>query len=155
MSDEFQDPLENYDPKRYADPMEAALATQPVAEIQSTPYASVSPGTSIADAVRKLASLHVACLLVEQNGKLVGVFSDRDVLGKVALEYDDMKDRSVSEVMTQDPVYVYDNDSSATVLTVMAVSGFRHVPVVNLDDTIIGIASPHRVTGFLQRYFVD
>ncbi len=152
MSDAFQDPLENYDPKQYADPLEEAFATRPVADIQSTPYASVSPETSVADAMEKLANLHVACLLVEQEGKLVGVFSDRDVLNRVALEYEEVKDHPVSEVMTSDPVFVYDTDSSATVLTVMAVSGFRHVPVVTLDGAIVGIASPHRVTAFLQRY---
>ncbi len=152
MSEDFQDPLENYDPKQFADPLEEALATQPVVEIQSTPYASVAPDTRIADAVNKLATLHVACLLVEQDGKLVGVFSDRDVVNRVALEYDEVKDRPVSEVMTPKPVFVYDTDSAASVLTVMAVSGFRHVPVVTLDGTIVGIVSPHRITGFLQRY---
>lgn len=155
MSDDFQDPLENYDPKTYADPLEEALAERTVAEIQATPYASVTPDTSIAEAVQRLANLHVACLLVEQDGKLLGVFSDRDVLKRVALEYDELEDHPVSEVMTPDPVYVYDTDSSATVLTVMAVSGFRHVPVVSHDGTIVGIVSPHRVTGFLQRYFAE
>lgn len=151
--DKFQDPLENYEPKTYDDPLEQALADETVAAVQSTPYASVPPDTPIHEAIKRLAELHVACLLVEQDGKLVGVFSDRDVLDKVALEFDDLKEKPVSEVMTANTVYVYDTDSSAAVLAVMAVSGYRHVPVLSLDGKIVGIASPQRVTGFLQRYF--
>ncbi|MCO6043258.1 CBS domain-containing protein [Aeoliella sp. ICT_H6.2] len=153
-SDEFQDPLENYDPKQYDDPLEEALATLPVSAIQSTPYAGIDPNTPISEAIQRLAGLQVACLLVEEQQKLLGVFSDRDALDKVALEYDEMKDRPVRDVMTSRPVFVYDSDSSAAVLTVMAVHGFRHVPVVSSSDgKIVGIVSPHRVTGFLQSYF--
>ncbi len=152
-SNEFQDPLENYDPVDYDDPLEEALATQPVSAMQSTPYASISPDTSIRDAVRQLAGMHIACLLVEKDQKLLGVFTDRNVLDRVALEYDQIKDRPVSEVMTIDPVFVYNTDSSAAVFTVMAVHGFRHVPVLTSDKKIAGIASPHRISGFLREHF--
>lgn len=150
---EFQDPLEDYEPKQYDDPLEQALAEETVASVQSTPYASVPSDTPVAVAVERLTQLHVACLLIEDDERLVGVFSDRDVLNQVALEYDSVKDKPVAEVMTSDPVYVYETDSSAAVLAVMAISGYRHVPVLNLEDKIVGIASPQRVTAFLQRHF--
>ncbi len=148
---EFQDPLENYDPKQYNDPLERALAEDSVLTIQATPYASVSPDTPIAEAVRQLAELQVACLLVEEDGKLQGVFTDRDVLYNVALEYDQVKDRPVRDVMTANPIYVRESDSAAAALCVMAVNGFRHVPVLSLDEQILGIVSPQRVTNFLRQ----
>ena len=150
---EFQDPLENYDPHEYADPLESVLNAEPVSILHSTPYASVPPDTSVREALARLAGLHIACLLIEQDGKLVGVFSARDVLNKVALEHDEVKDLPVSEVMTTDPVFVYDTDSTAATLCVMAVSGYRHVPVVNLSGDLVGIVSPQRVTEFLQDHF--
>ncbi len=104
------------------------------------------------EAVRQLSRFHIACLLVAVEGKLVGVFSDRDVLDKVALEYDAVKDRPVSDVMTTSPVHVYESDPAAAALSVMAVSGHRYVPILNLDDRLVGIASPQRVASFLQRY---
>lgn len=152
-SNEFQDPLENYDPVDYDDPLEEALATQPVSAMQATPYASIAPDTSIRDAVRQLAGMHVACLLVEDDQKLLGVFTDRNVLDQVALEYDQLKHQPVSEVMTTNPVFVYETDSSAAVFTVMAVHGFRHVPVLTNDRKIAGIASPHRISSFLRDNF--
>ncbi len=151
--EDFQDPLENYEPKTYEDPLEQALAEETVSAIRHEPYVRIPPDTSVQAAVEKLAGLHVACLLVEQEGKLVGVFSDRDVLSRVAEEYDQLKDQPVSEVMTNNPIYVYETDSPAAALAVMAVAGYRHVPVLNLDDQLVGIVSPQRVTAFLHRYF--
>ncbi len=151
----FQDPLENYDPKSYSDRLEQALADETVAAIQSTPYVTISPETPIDEAIKRLAEMHVACLLVATDGKLVGVFSHRDALDKVALNYEERKNSAVSEVMTRDPVFVYETDSAGAVLSVMAVSGYRHVPVLAADGTIVGIASPQRVTEFLQHYFQE
>lgn len=148
--DDFQDPLEDYDPKAFRDPLEEALATAKVSAMQAFPYASISPEASIQQAVTQLARMQVACLLVEEDQKLLGVFSDRDVLDKVALEFDQVAKDPVRTVMTTNPIYVYDTDSSAAVLTVMAVHGFRHVPVLDVDDKIVGLTSPSRTTSFLQ-----
>jgi len=153
MAEEFQDPLENYDPKTYADPLEQALAEESVGAIQHEPFVTISPDTKIEQAVRRLAGEGVACLLVAEDGKLQGVFSERDVLDRVSEDYDRMKDRPVAEVMSASPVFAYDSDSAAAALCVMAASGLRHVPVLNHSDEIVGIVSPQRVTGFLQEHF--
>ena len=143
VRDEFQDPLENYEPKSYDDPLEEALAESTVEAITHQPCATIASGPTVREALDMLSGLHVACLLVEEDGGLVGVFSDRDVLDKVALEYDVVKDRPVSDVMTRQPVYVYETDPAA--LSVMAISGYRHVPILDLDDRLVGIVSPQRV----------
>lgn len=154
-SEEFRDPLQNYDPKTYRDPLEKALAEETVAAIQCTPVATVTPNTPVHAAVKTLAGMQVACLLVVQDGRLVGVFSDRDVLERVALEYERVKDRPVGELMTADPIYAYENDSAAAALSIMAVSGVRHVPVTNMDHKVVGIVSPQRVTEFLRKHVLN
>ncbi len=153
--DDFQDPLENYEPKTYSDPLEQALAEDTVGAIRHEPFATIPPEMLIHEAVEKLAGMHVACLLVAEDNKLVGIFSDRDVLDKVTLEYDKVKDQPVRTVMTDKPVYVHEEDSAAAALSVMAVSGYRHVPVLTASGELVGIVSPQRVTGFLQEHFED
>lgn len=151
MSEEFQDPLQNYEPKEFADPIQEALAEETVSAIHHTPVATVSPDATVREAIERLAGIHVACLLVvDDEGGLVGVFSDRDALDKVALEYDSVQDRPVSEFMTPNPVYVYETDASASALCVMAVNRHRHVPILDLDEKVVGIISPQRVTQFLH-----
>ena len=137
------------------DPLEVALVEKTVEAIQSQPYAAVTPTTSIAEAVHQLANLEIGCVLVVENGKLVGVFTNRDVLDKVADRYDEIKDHPVSEVTTSSPIYVYETDSAAAALHVMAVSGYRHVPVISVKDELVGIVSPQRVLEFLQSHFED
>jgi CBS domain-containing protein len=154
-ADEFVDPLQNYDPKKYDDPLQKALAEESVTAFQTTPVATVTPDTPVDVAIEKLAGLEVACLLVVKDGRLVGVFSDRDVLKHAALEYDRIKDQPVSEIMTTDPVFVYEADSAAAALCVMAVSGFRHVPVTDIEQNVVGIVSPRRVAEFLRRHALN
>ena len=151
--EEFQDPLENYEPKAYDDPLEQALVEEEIGTIRHEPFATISPETPVHEAIEKLAGLHIACLLVAEQDKLVGVFSDRDVLARVAFEFDELKDRPVRDVMTTEPVYVYEIDSAAASLSVMALCGCRHVPVLDLNENLVGIISPQRVTEFLHQHF--
>ena len=135
------------------DSLELALAEETVDAIQTKPYAAVTSSTSIAEAVHQLANLEIACVLVMENGKLTGIFSNRDVLDKVADRFHQVKDHPVSEVTTSNPIFVYESDSAAAALHVMAVSGYRHVPVVDVNDQPVGIVSPQRVLEFLRQHF--
>ena len=145
----FQDPLQNYEPKVYGDPLEEAICESNALAIKHDPYTTINPDDTVATALARLASNHIACLMVEERDKLVGVVTDREVLNKVAL-HDGILDRPVREVMTANPVSVRDDDPVAAVLNVMAVHGYRHVPILNVDGKIQGIVSPQRVTDFLS-----
>ena len=151
--DDFVDPLENYEPRKYDDPLEEALVEEELTKIRHEPFTTISPKISIQEAVQKLAKDHIACLLVTENEKLVGVLAERDVLNAVAANYDAVKEKPVRDVMTSDPIYVYETDSAVSALSVMAMCGFRHVPVVDLNDNLVGIVSPQRVTEFLTAHF--
>lgn len=151
--DEFQDPLENYEPRKYEDPLEEALVEKEIGTIRHEPFVTISSEMPVHEAVEKLAGMHVACLLVAEQDRLVGVFSERDVMEKVAFEYEDIKDQPVKTVMTDDPIYVNETDSAISSLSVMALCGYRHVPVVDLNDNLTGIVSPQRLMEFLQDHF--
>lgn len=149
----FQDPLENYDPPAFSDPVEEALHNGTVADLQTQPHLCVTADTSVRDTMKLMVGQQIACVLVEDQGTLAGVFGDRDVLDKVAFEYDDVIDGPVANVMSTDPVSVLENESAAKVLAIMAVSGYRHVPVVSPEGKTMGIVSPQRVCQFLGQHF--
>lgn len=148
-----RDALSNYDPPTYDDQLEQALMEETVGAIRTQPCTAISPDTSIQDALHTLVGREIACLLVAEDDQLVGVFTKRDVLDKVVLRYDEVKDHPVSEMMTRNPVYVYETDPVAAALCVMAVGGHRHVPVLDNENKIAGVVGPRRVTTFLSRYF--
>jgi len=151
----FEDPLSDFEPRQYADELERALSEQPVSDIVSKPVTTIGPDTSIYDAMQQMDLLGISCLLVAEDDRLVGVFTERDVLNKIADHYDTMKDHPVSEVMTAEPVTVYETDRASVALCVIAVSGLRHVPVLDVDGKPVGVVSPRRVTSFLQEYFAE
>lgn len=148
-SNEFEDPLENYDPPTFDDPVEEALSEQLVSSLAIHPYTCVTADTSVRDTMKLMAGRQINCVLVEDNERLVGVFGDRDVLNKVALEYSDVMDRPVREIMSTDPVSVKECDPVAKVISIIAISGYRHVPVVDPEGRPVGIVSPQRIEHFL------
>ena len=150
---ESKHPLRNYAPATHHDPLEKALLERTVDAVESQPCAIVGLAMPVHRAVQRLANVEVGCLVVVDKGRLAGVFTKRDVLDKVALQYDEVKDCPVSQMMTPKPAFVYDSDPVAAALCVIASGGHRHVPVLNSNERVVGIVSPIRVTFFLQRYF--
>lgn len=147
---EFEDPLENYEPREYDDALREALAEETVASIRSKPFAEIGPEITVFRAMQALAGLKVASLLVVQDKKLIGVFTERDALERVSTRIADIKDLPVTDVMTTNPVVVYETDPAGAALHAIAVAGYRHVPVLDISDQVVGVISPRRVFEFIQ-----
>jgi CBS domain-containing protein len=88
----------------------------------------IDANTLVDDAIARMQADGIDCLLVTENDALVGIFTDRDAILKVAGTAD--SDRTVREVMTADPVILRSGDPVAVAIHKMAVGGFRHVPIV-------------------------
>jgi len=150
---EFSDPLSNYDPKQYEDELERSILEDHISSMQIAPFETIRPTVTVEHAVRRMGELEIACLMVtDHDGKLVGILSERDVLNKVADQWETAQQLEVAEVMTPAPVVAYETDSPAKALNLMAVGGFRHVPVLDVDDRVVGILGPRRVAKYLKRY---
>lgn len=143
--EDFVDPLSDYEPTQYESELHRVLAEETVGSMQSTPHTLVSADTPIAEATKTLRDLKVSSLLVVKDDKLVGIFTERDVLEKAAEQFPKMADQPVSAVMTSDPLVVYETDPVGASLAAIAVAGHRHVPVLKMDGTVAGIISPKRV----------
>jgi CBS domain-containing protein len=150
---EFDDPLSNYDGPDYADDLERAIAEESVAVMKTTPFDTITPDTTIREAMKQMARDNIASLVIaDADGRLAGIFSERDVLTKVADEFETVKDESVSKVMTPNPMAVYITDSPGKAMNLMATMGIRHVPILDVDDKVVGILGPRRVTNFLKTH---
>lgn len=112
-----------------------------------------SPETSIWDAIRIMREgRHGSVLIVDRTGqeRLVGIFTERDVLMKVWGSGLDINTTPVARVMTADPVVLKEDDVLAQAINLMAMRGFRHIPIVR-DGRPIGFTS---VRGIL-RYIAE
>ena len=102
----------------------------------------IDAGTSVADAIARMQAEGIDCLLVTDKGALVGIFTDRDAILKVA--GDGSSSVSVGDLMTHDPVILRSGDPVAVAIHKMAVGGFRHVPIVDAG-TPTGVVSARDV----------
>jgi CBS domain-containing protein len=134
------------------DPLEQALLERTAEEIETKPFITVPASVSVHYALETMREKDVGCLLVTVDDQLVGMFTERDVLDRVAENYQETRNLPLNVVMTRNPVVVYDTDPSAAALCAMAASGYRHVPVLDSKGKIVGIVSPLRMTSFIQEH---
>ncbi|HVN49815.1 MAG TPA: CBS domain-containing protein [Acidimicrobiales bacterium] len=109
---------------------------------------TVDPRTPVADAIRQMHEADTDCLLVTEGGQLVGIFTDRDAVVKVAGKRQDAFD--VRDFMTPDPVVLRHDDTIAVAIHKMAVGEFRHLPIVEGGRPIGVVAAAD-----LFRHLVD
>lgn len=144
-------PVVEYDENLYHEKLEAVLAETPVSEVQAYPFVTVSPHLTVRSAISLMVDRQIACLIVAEEGELRGIFTERDVLNKVAENAECTFQRPVSDVMSPHPMYLMASDSIAAALCVMTAYGYRHVPVLDADRHVVGVVSPQRVLSFLRR----
>jgi CBS domain-containing protein len=89
---------------------------------------TIESGAPVGDAIARMRRDGLDCLLVTDDGRLVGIFTDRDAVLKVAGQAADR--RPIGDLMTPDPVVLRRDDPIAVAINKMAVGGFRHVPIV-------------------------
>ncbi len=151
QSGEFVDPLKDYSAPQYEDDLERTLGEETVLALKTKPFLTLDSATTVEQILRVMADEDIACVLVTEDDRLVGIFSERDVLYKVAERFEQIKNDPVKTVMTHNPVAVHETDSPAKAINLMAVGGFRHVPIVDVNDKVVGILGPRRVTAYLNK----
>jgi CBS domain-containing protein len=103
---------------------------------------TIDAAVPVADAIARMRAGRLDCLLVTREGRLAGIFTERDAVLKVAGRA--LEDRPIGDLMTPDPVALRPDDPVAVAIHKMAVGGFRHVPVVE-DGRPIAIVSARDV----------
>ena len=102
--------------------------------------------TTVIEAARLMRQRHVGAVMVVEDGKLVGVFTERDALFRVVAEGGDGKTLVLAEVMTRNPRTIDPDKPFAHALQMMYEGSFRHVPVVE-DGRPIGMVSARDALG--------
>ena len=99
---------------------------------------TVSPEASALQVAGWMKEAHTGCALVlDDEGKLVGIFTEHDVLCKLAGAEAAAGDVSVSELMSRNPESLKETDSVAAALNKMSIGRYRHVPVRKSDGSYV------------------
>ena len=103
--------------------------------------ATVTPTDQVYYALSLMAKRNLSALLVLQEGKLVGIFSERDYARKVILHGKSSKDTLVEDIMTPNLITVTPEHSVDDCMEIMTEKRIRHLPVVNKHHDVVGIIS--------------
>lgn len=120
------------------------------------PRAAVSveeEGTTVAEAVALMNREKIGGLLVVRDGRLCGIFTERDVLTKIAGHGFDFTTIFVKSYMTADPEALTPEHKVAYALNKMVVGGYRHVPIVDGERRPVGMMSVRDVVEFIVERF--
>lgn len=104
---------------------------------------TTGPETPVYDAAKLMREYHVGCLIVveERNGENVpiGLVTDRDLVVEVLAQDVNPASVTVSDVMSADPVMVYEDDSLWDTIKKMNAHGIRRLPVITINDVLAGL----------------
>ena len=100
----------------------------------------VSPGISVFEALHVMADRNVGALLVVEEGRLAGIFSERDYARKVVLHGKASREVPVREIMTSNVLYVRPEQTIDECMALMTDRRVRHLPVID-EGQLVGVIS--------------
>ena len=127
------------------------LKVESVSRLHPTPPWQVAPTQTVAAAVQLMRERNVGCVLICQEERLIGIFTERDLLRRVLAPNLPLT-TPIFECMTPSPVVVHPKDSIGSAIKRMEEGGYRHLPVV-VDERPVGILSAKRVVHYLVEHF--
>lgn len=107
---------------------------------KNLPPVTVSPGTSVLEALQVMADKNIGSVVVMDNGKYCGIITERDYSRKVVLKGKSSTDTKVSEIMSTDLPSVKPSDSIEHCMELMTNKNIRYMPVFD-NDRLAGIIS--------------
>jgi len=127
------------------------LETETVEQAHPATPVCAAPGESIRRVLRLLKEKNTGAVLLCREQRLVGIFTERDVLRVLA---DDVPlDQPVETVMVANPVTLRPKDTLARAIALMSAGGFRRLPIVDRQGRVVGLLKASGVLRYLVEHF--
>ncbi len=101
---------------------------------------SIRPDDSVFDAIQKLANANIGCLIVVEDDRPVGIFTERDYARNVILKGKSSPTTKVRDIMTTRVIFVQPEQTVEHCMAIMTDKHIRHLPVLR-DEKLIGMIS--------------
>jgi CBS domain-containing protein len=136
-----------------ADAAMRALGDATIGAVPIRPHVRVDPDATIGEVVNKMEQGRRGAVLVEAEGTLVGIFTERDLLNKVDHADPRWTEVPVREVMTPYPMVIRREDTIAEALRRLLDGRRRHLPVLDERGAVLGLMSIRDVLAHIASRF--
>jgi len=109
-------------------------------EAKASEIYSIGPDVAVIDAIRLMAEKRIGAVLVVEDGRLVGILSERDYARKIVLQGRSSVDTPVRAIMTSELVTVGPGDTADHCMQLVTQRRIRHLPVMKGDE-LVGLVS--------------
>lgn len=127
------------------------LNHESIAQVELQSPLCVPPDTSVRESLLILRAQHRGALLVCRAERLVGIFTEHDIV-RILVEKKDLEVPIVRE-MVESPLTLRENDSIALAIRRMAENGFRRMPVADDSDRPVGLVDVEGIVHYLVQHF--
>jgi CBS domain-containing protein len=148
FADEYQDWLQGR-----ASVSRAEWFDFPVRKLSRADPLQVSPDTPVRAVAERMRAQHSGSALIVDGGRLVGIFTERDLLVRVVSEGRDPGQTQVSAVMTDTPEALPEQATMAQALRFLSQTHYRHAPLVDDQGKPISMLSTSALIGFVSETF--
>jgi CBS domain-containing protein len=109
------------------------------------PVVSVPEDATVEEAVKTMVKNRIGAVIVLKGNEMAGIFSERDILGKIVLAKRDPAKTPVSAVMTSPVVTAPGSADDAEAAETMTEHQIRHLPILNEEQQVVGMVSLRHV----------
>lgn len=132
------------------------LAQTSIIEVERREPVRVQADAKLIDVVTLIREHRRGAVVIENtDGKLVGIFTESDLVQRVAHDTQKWQDGPVGEIMTRDPKCLRASSTIAEALSLMQQHTFRNLPIIDDDDRVVGIISIRDILAHIAEHFPE
>lgn len=135
-----------------ASPAAQRLKDKRIGEVVNPRLIQSPPDISVKRAIELMRENKSAYIVVADNRRVVGMFTESDVARKILGKNVDEK-RPVRDFMTKDPIVLRQDDTVGRAVDLMAENDFYHIPLVNEKQELINVLSVRTLVRFLAEFY--
>ena len=127
--------------------------TEPIKTLLGGPFVVLNEKVTLREAIDKIQEEHIGCVLLENDNKISGIFTERDVVQNIVGNRHNLSKEYVKNYITLKPDVLHQNDAIGFALNKMIEGGYRHIPIIKDSGEPIGVLSMQDIINHLGDYF--
>jgi CBS domain-containing protein len=139
-------------PDSSSEGLAARLMSGSVMELQPARGLTMLPENTVSEVTQSMIDQHTSGVMIVYQDELVGIFTERDFLMKIADRYERLRQEPIRKFMSPLPEALQTTDSVALGLNLMAVKNYRHVPIMK-DNQPVAMVRTRDVLGFIASQY--